>query len=144
MKISENGLTFIKKCESFHKVSYKKTRREKYLTIGYGHYGKDVKEKMIITKDKADSLLRMDIHKYEGRVAKYQHQYNFTQIQFDALVAFCFNVGDIDRLTNNGKRSVEEFVNIMPLFCFYDGKIQKDLIKRRIKEKNLFLRQNFE
>ena len=101
MKISENGLTFIKKCESFHKVSYKKTRREKYLTIGYGHYGKDVKEKMTITKDKADSLLRMDIHKYEGRVAKYQHQYNFTQKQFDALAdgvvhARSDGAGDLD------------------------------------------------
>ena len=48
MKISDNGIALIKKYEGCRLHAYKPVPTEKYYTIGYGHYGADVKEGDII------------------------------------------------------------------------------------------------
>ena len=50
MKISKNGIELIKCFESFSPKACKCLSTEKYYTIGYGHYGADVKENQTITK----------------------------------------------------------------------------------------------
>ena len=47
--------------EKFKGESYKAVKDEKFLTIGYGHYGKDVKPNQKITKEDALELLKKDI-----------------------------------------------------------------------------------
>ena len=66
MKISDNGLNLIKKFESCKLKAYKCVSTEKYYTIGWGHYGADVKADMVITQEQADLMLVSDIKKFES------------------------------------------------------------------------------
>lgn len=139
MKISENGLNLIIAFEGFCPKATKAVKTEKYYTIGYGHYGKDVDEKQTITKDEALSLLKKDIKRFETKVMKYNDCYNFTQNEFDALVSFAYNVGNIDQLTAKGTRTRKEIVDAMLLYIKSGGNVMDGLRKRRIRERELFL-----
>lgn len=139
MKISENGLKLIIDFEGFCPKATKAVKTEKYYTIGYGHYGKDVDEKQTITKDKALSLLKKDMKRFETKVMKYNYCYNFTQNEFDALVSFAYNVGNIDQLTAKGTRTKKEIADAMLLYIKSGGNVLDGLRKRRIKERELFL-----
>ena len=55
MKISENGLRLIEQFEGLRLTAYKATKRDKYHTIGYGHYGADVKQGMTISEAQAEA-----------------------------------------------------------------------------------------
>jgi GH24 family phage-related lysozyme (muramidase) len=48
--------------EEFRAEPYQATKGEKFLTIGYGHYGPDVKEGQKLTKKQALDLLKKDIN----------------------------------------------------------------------------------
>ena len=48
--------------EKFSAEPYLATKGEKFLTIGYGHYGPDVKEGQKLTKKQALDLLKKDIN----------------------------------------------------------------------------------
>lgn len=139
MKISENGLNLIIAFEGFCPKATKAVKTEKYYTIGYGHYGKDVDEKQTITKEDALSLLKKDMKRFEVKVMKYNDCYNFTQNEFDALVSFAYNVGNIDQLTAKGTRSKKEIADAMLLYIKSGGKVLNGLRKRRIRERELFL-----
>lgn len=138
MKISDNGIELIKSFEGFSPKACKCVESEKYYTIGYGHYGKDVAENDTITKSSATELLKKDVESAERKVDKYDSIYNFNQNQFDALVSFCYNVGNIDGLTKNGTRNISQ---ISTAFTYYNksgGKVLKGLQSRRLKERELF------
>ena len=109
MKTSKCGIEFIISHEGFCRKACKCVETEKYYTIGYGHYGADVKSDMTITKESAIKLLKKDLAKFEEKVNKYSG-YNWTQNEFDALVSFAYNVGNIDTLTRRGtpRRSCRE------------------------------------
>lgn len=139
MKISENGLNLIIAFEGFCPKATKAVKTEKYYTIGYGHYGKDVDEKQTITKDDALSLLKKDMKRFETKVMKYNDCYNFTQNEFDALVSFAYNVGNIDQLTAKGTRAKKEIADAMLLYIKSGGNVLDGLRKRRIRERELFL-----
>ena len=65
-------------------------------TIGYGHTGKDVKEGMTISAQRATDSLREDVADFAADVNSLL-KVRVTQRQFDALVSSAFNVGsDID------------------------------------------------
>ena len=140
MKISERGLNLIIAFEGFCPKATKAVKTEKYYTIGYGHYGKDVNENQTITKDEALSLLKKDMKRFETKVMKYNDCYNFTQNEFDALVSFAYNVGNIDQLTAKGKRSKKEIADAMLLYIKSGGNVLDGLRKRRIRERELFLK----
>ena len=137
MQISENGLKLIEQFEGLRLTAYKATRRDKYYTIGYGHYGADVKQGMTITEAQAQAYLRQDVAEAESAVNKYAG-YGFNQNQFDALVSFAYNVGNIDSLTNNGKRSVAEISAKLPEYVYSGGVRLAGLVRRRAAEKALF------
>lgn len=139
MKISENGLNLIIAFEGFCPKATKAVKTEKYYTIGYGHYGKDVDEKQTITKEDALSLLKKDMKQFEVKVMKYNDCYNFTQNEFDALASFAYNVGNIDQLTAKGKRSKKEISDAMLKYIKSGGNVLEGLRKRRIRERELFL-----
>lgn len=138
MKTSVNGINLIKSYESCKLVAYKAVSTEKYYTIGWGHYGSDVRKGMRITQAQADAFLVTDIVKFEAKVNKYQSKYNFNQNQFDALVSFAYNVGSIDGLTANGTRTIAQISAKFSAYNKSGGKVLTGLSKRRAAEKKLF------
>lgn len=139
MKISSNGIDLIISFEGFSSKACKCVDTEKYYTIGYGHYGKDVKETDTITKERARALLAKDLEKFEDKVNKYNSVYNFNQNEFDALMSFCYNVGNIDKLTVNGRRTRAEIADAMLRYVNSGGKKLNGLVRRRTRERELFL-----
>lgn len=140
MKISETGLNLIISFEGFCPKATKAVKTERYYTIGYGHYGKDVEENQSITKEQALNLLKKDMKRFETKVMKYNDCYNFTQNEFDALVSFAYNVGNIDQLTAKGTRTKKEIADAMLLYIKSGGNVLDGLLKRRNKERELFLK----
>ena len=57
MKTSNNGINLIKGAEGLRLKAYKAAPTEKYYTIGYGHYSKDITPITTITQEKAEELL---------------------------------------------------------------------------------------
>lgn len=135
---SEKGIALIKQFEGCRLEAYKPVKTEKYYTIGWGHYGSDVKKNQKITLDQADKMLKSDLKKYEANVNKYMKIYNFNQNQFDALVSFAYNIGSIDTLTDNGRRSLATIKKKLPLYTKAGGKTLAGLIRRREAELKLF------
>ena len=139
MKTSEKGIELIISFEGFSKRACKCVDSEKYYTIGYGHYGKEVEPNATITKKDALELLKKDLLSFEKKVDKYNKVYNFSQNEFDALVSFCYNVGNIDKLTLNGRRTKKEIAEAMLRYTHSGGKELKGLVRRRTMERDLFL-----
>lgn len=102
--ISNNGLKFTAAFEQFRGTAYRATPAEKYLTIGYGHYGSDVKEGQKITEGQALILLNRDMAAAVKAVDAVAHP-SLTQAQFDAVVDLVFNAGAgvIAATTGTGK-----------------------------------------
>ena len=136
--ISSNGVVLIKSFEGFSRVACKALPSERYLTIGYGHYGKDVKPNQTITEAEAVKLLVKDLSGFIKKVNKYNRKYGFTQNEFDALVSFCYNVGNIDGLTKNGTRTKAQIADKFLAHSYSGGKFIKGLYNRRVKERNLY------
>ena len=84
MKASKNALDLIKKFEGLVLKAYKPLPSEKYYTIGWGHYGEDVKIGMKITQEEAEKLLRSDISPIEKTLNGLN--INLSQGEFDAIV----------------------------------------------------------
>lgn len=139
MKISENGLNLIKRFEGCVLHAYKCVPSEEYYTIGYGHYGADVRPDQTITQETADNMLKDDIRRYETLVNIYQSVYNFNQNEYDAMISFCYNIGTLNQLTQNGKRTKYEIANAMLLYVHDSaGNELEGLVNRRKAERELF------
>lgn len=135
MKISEVGLNLIKKFEGCRLTAYQDSAG--VWTIGYGHTS-GVKKGQTITQAQADAFLVTDCRTTEAAVNKYQSKYNFNQNQFDALVSFAFNIGNIKQLTAGGTRTIKEISAKIPEHCYCAGKKLQGLVNRRNAEKDLF------
>ena len=140
MKTSSNGLNLIKKFEGCKLTAYKAVSTEKYYTIGYGHYGADVKAGMAITQTQADAYLVQDVAGAESAVSAYDGTYHWNQNQFDALVSFTYNCGsgNLKTLVDSGKRTVAEISAKIPAYNKSSGKVLNGLVTRRAEEKALF------
>ena len=117
MKTSQNGVDLIKQFEGCRLTAYKCLPSEAYYTIGYGHYGADVRIGMKITQKEAEELLRKDLATYEYQVNCYDVIYRWNANEFDALVSFAYNIGSIHQLTNYGKRDRKTIAEKMLLYC---------------------------
>lgn len=138
--ISENGLNIIRDFEGCRLTAYKAVPSEKYYTIGYGHYGADVQPGMKITLEQAIQYLKKDIEKFEKIVNKYDWKYMWSQNEFDAMVSFAYNIGNIDQLTAHGTRVKATLPDKMVLYNKSGGKVLAGLTKRRAIESALFRR----
>lgn len=138
MTISKKGIELIKLFEGFREKAYKAVKTEEYYTIGYGHYGADVKRGQVITAAQGEQLLANDLKKFEAKVNEYSNRYNFNQNEFDALVSFAYNIGSIDQLTNNGKRTRADIRLHWLEYNKSGGKVIRGLTTRRTKELELF------
>lgn len=138
MKISQRGIELIKGFEGCVLHAYKCTPSEEYYTIGYGHYGADVKPDQTISKTIAEVMLRDDLIKYETLVNIYSG-YNFNQNEYDSLVSFCYNIGSIKQLTKDGTRTKAEIADAMLLYTHDSAGNELDgLVRRRKAEHDLF------
>ena len=144
MKISEKGLALIKKFEGCKLTAYKDPKG--IWTIGYGFTnacksvtGLTIKSGTKITQAQAEKYLPQVLDAiYIPLVAKYDSIYHFNQNQIDALTSFAFNIGSINKLTNNGKRTIAQISAKIPEYNKCDGKVLDGLVKRRAAEKELF------
>ena len=136
MRTSQNGINLIKSFEGCRLTAYKCSAG--VPTIGYGHTA-GVKMGQTITKVQAESYLKDDLMKYETKVMKYYDKYRFNQNEFDALVSFAYNIGSIDQLTAGGTRSRKVIAEKMLSYCKAAGKTNTGLLRRRQKERALFL-----
>lgn len=136
MNISENGKKLIKKYEGCRLKAYKAVSTEKYWTIGWGHYGPDVKSGQTITQAKADAMFDEDIQVYVNHVKALKMDLN--QNQFDALVSFCYNcgVGNLNRLCSD--RSIESITKWITAYNKSGGNVLAGLTRRRNEELALF------
>ena len=134
---SQKGINLIISYEKCYTKAYKSKRMKEY-TIGYGHTGKDVYKKLIISEEQAEFLLKCDIKKFEKYVNKYV-PYKLNQSQFDALVSFTFNCGihNLKKLVR--KKRLSEIADDLTKYNKSNGKEFEFLTKRREAEKNLFL-----
>lgn len=148
MRLSDQGAEFIGSFEGFSATLYDDPAG--HCTIGYGHLvhlgncdGSEPPEfKKGITKKRAAQLLREDARAaaetIEDAVAV-----EMSQVQFDALVSFCFNVGSgnfrastlLKKLNAGKARAVPSELN---RWVFAGGKKLDGLIRRRRAEGRLF------
>lgn len=135
MKTGQAGIDLIKQFEGCHLKAYKCPAG--VWTIGYGHTA-GVKAGQTITQAEAERILVEDLEKYEAKVNKY-HRYRWNQNEFDALVAFAFNLGSIDQLTAGGTRNREVIAEKMLQYNKDGGKVLAGLTRRRQAERELFL-----
>ena len=138
MKISTNGINLIKSFEGVRLTAYKPVSTEKYWTIGYGHYGADVKKGMTITMQKAEEFLVQDLVKFENYVNNLKR--NFNQNEFDALVSFAYNCGEGNLKLLCKNRSNNQIAQAILMYNKAGGKVLDGLTKRRNSERELFLK----
>ena len=139
MKCSQEGLALIKRFEGCRLKAYRCSAN--VLTIGYGHTG-GVKEDDAISQPEADELLKEDIAKFEKYVDD-NVMVELNQSQFDALVAWTFNlgVGNLRESTMLKKLNNEDYASVpseMKRWNKAGGKTLDGLIRRRKAESLLF------
>ena len=140
MNTSKNGISLIKNYEGLRLKAYKAHPSEIYYTIGYGHYGSDVKSDMRISQAYAEELLKKDLIKFENAVNRLNR--DWTQSEFDALVSFAYNCGtaNLNRLVKS--RNKAQIANALLLYNKAGGEVLKGLTKRREAERRLFLQND--
>lgn len=140
MKTSAKGISLIKSFESLQLKAYRCPAG--VLTIGYGHTGSDVFERMQITELQAKQLLSADLIPAENAVNA--QKLNINQNQFDALVSFAFNVG-VGAFKSS---SLLKIIKVNPMsanirfeFSRWNksgGQVLTGLIRRRTAESDLY------
>lgn len=145
--IGERGLTLVKHFESLFLQAYPDPVG--VWTIGWGHTGLahndgTVYRGRIITREKADQLLRYDMDQTEEQVSSFVKN-TLTDDQFDALVSFHFNTGGLDGSTllrhlNEGNYTLaaKEFLKWNKGTVNGKKVVLRGLTRRRMSEKNLF------
>ena len=164
MKIGQNGINLIKLSEGCSsKIKNKNVILNKedieknilvypyycsanHLTIGWGNRIKNDKGEWIygesfengLSVNKCLEMFINSLEQYENIVNK-SIKVKINQNQFDALVCFCYNLGNVNRLAEFINKGDFEGLNKKWLeFCFI-GKVKNEgLLKRRKKELELF------
>ena len=145
MKISDAGVALIKEFEGCELTAYPDpaTGGDPW-TVGIGHTGPEVRPGMTITETEAEDILRADLQAFERCVNNATAGIAITQGQFDALVAFSFNVGCANLKSSTLLRKLrsgdedgaaQEFAR----WNRANGAVMKGLTRRREAERALFL-----
>lgn len=135
------GLALIKQFEGCRLKAYKPVPTEKYWTIGWGHYGPDVREGQTITQAQADSMLTADCQRFADAVDNPAYCPLTAQLnanQRDALISFTFNCGAGCLKTLCKGRSLPQICAAMALYDKSNGKPLAGLTRRRKAEQALF------
>lgn len=139
--IGEAGLALIKNWEGCRLTAYKPVATEPHWTIGWGHYGPDVKEGQTITQEEADKLLVIDCQRFADAVDNPYYVPLTAQLnanQRDALISFAFNCGEGNLRKLCKGRTLEQICDAMSLYNKSGGKELLGLERRRAAEQRLF------
>ncbi|MFD2442947.1 glycoside hydrolase family protein [Bacillus sp. CGMCC 1.16607] len=136
MNLSSAGKNLIKRFEGCRLTAYKAVPTELHWTIGWGHYGPEIRKGQTITQAEADALFDKDVQRYVDAVNRIG--FNFNQNQFDALVSFCYNCGPGNLLKLCLGKSITKISNDILLYNKSGGKVLAGLVKRRTAERELF------
>jgi GH24 family phage-related lysozyme (muramidase) len=139
MKTSEVGIELIKEFEGCRQVAYQDSVG--VWTIGYGHT-KDVYEGQLVIKKTCETMLAEDLEEFEDYVESYV-KVELSQNQFDALVAWTFNLGPgnlsestmLKRLNEGDYTAVPDE---MRRWNKAGGEVLNGLVRRRDAEAELF------
>jgi lysozyme len=142
---SEKCLDLIKQSEGFSAKAYKDVYT---ISIGYGvtaaELGRPLKLGDTVTQQQAEEDLRNVVTKFANSVKGKLTAQCITQGQFDAIVCLAYNIGlgnfgssTVLRLTNTGDKygAADAFL----LWTKAGGKVLPGLVKRREKERKLYL-----
>tara|TARA_R100001443_G_scaffold16646_1_gene26962 strand:- start:5233 stop:5961 length:729 start_codon:yes stop_codon:yes gene_type:complete len=137
-KIPSNNLVdFVIGLEGFKEKAYWDVKQ---YTVGYGTKAKSKTE--VITKEEALNRLNEELQVARKAVNKLEEGYDepFTEGQKNALISFTYNVGqgNLNQLSQNGTRGVEEMGDMLLEYVYADKKKLPGLVKRRQKEYDLF------
>jgi len=142
MKTSDKGIKFIINEEGGIRLKAYKCQAAIW-TIGVGHTGKDVKEGMEITKEKAIELLKSDLRRFENTVNK-SIKVTLKQHEFDALVSLAFNIGasaftksTLVKKINTGA-DITNIEEAWKSWRMGGGKVLPILVRRREREVKMY------
>lgn len=143
MEISKNGLDLIKKFEGCKLTAYRCPAN--VPTIGYGatfyENGKPVKMGDKITQERADALL---LHVVKGF---YHDIAGTSQNQKDAIVSFCYNLGNGNFNKSTLKKKILANPNDPTIEAEFmkwtkaGGKVLAGLVRRRRAESELYFKK---
>lgn len=149
-KTATRGVELIKEFEGCRLTAY--LCPAGVWTIGYGHTGKVdgkvITVGMTITAKKATELLKSDLATFEAAVNSYV-TVPITQNMFDALVSFAYNcgAGALKGSTLLKKLNAKDYDGAaaeLPKWNKAAGKVLNGLVRRREREKQLFLHNHEE
>ena len=146
MLVSQTGLNLIKKYEGFYSKPY--LCPANIPTIGYGNtYYEDGTKVTLkdnpITEERANELLEFIANKSFSNFINSSVKVKLNQNQFDALVSFCYNLGNgsLQQSTLLRKLNSGDYIGASEEFTKWNksgGKVLNGLTKRRTEEKELF------
>lgn len=139
MQTSREGIELIKKFEGCRLEPYYCSAN--VLTIGYGHT-RTAQSGVSWSQDHAEHMLKLDLEEFEGYVEELV-TVPLHQNQFDALIAWCFNLGPANlkastllKVLNSG--DYEGVPAQIKRWNKAGGKVLEGLIRRREAEALLF------
>lgn len=134
-----NHLDLIARFEGYRAEPY---WDHKQWSVGYGSYagGRDpkVKPNIRVSQSEARRMLADQVRTYEANVDKYDSKYNWTPQERAAMISFAYNIGSIEQLTDNGKRTKAEIASKMLEYNKAGGKFSQGLYDRRRAEFDVF------
>lgn len=140
MTYDPQGLYATERREALKLVAY--LDQGKVLSNGYGHTGSDVFPGQVITKDQAEAWLQHDTLVAQNAVNDYVNV-PLTQLQFDALVDFVYNIGVTAFRTSEMLKALnrKDYVEADAQFkrwVFVKGQVNRGLENRREAESEEF------
>lgn len=95
MKVTVKGRKFIERHEGLRLCPYKAHVSERYWTVGYGHYGEDVKPGVCISIAQASAYLAKDLVRFTNAVEiALRGANNVKRQEIDALASIAYNLGE--------------------------------------------------
>lgn len=110
-------------------------------TIGWGATGVDIGPGTVWTQAQCDARFDRDAERYAAEVARALGDVPTTQNQFDALVSFHYNTGQIARATLTKRHIAGDHAAARAEFARWvhnDGKVLRGLVRRRAEEAELY------
>ena len=147
--VSDNGIAFLKSIEGYRSHAYWDVSQ---WSIGYGTGCGENEYPNGITEPEAELLLRSAVVKYEIWLNSflYSNKIELNQNQYDALVSFTYNLGNIwstsFTLRTYLLNGIQNYTDAQITAAFGEkvyagGSVNQGLVNRRNKEAALFLKQ---
>lgn len=144
LSVSEAGINLIKRFEGCKLTAYPDpgTGGDPW-TIGWGATGPGIKQGVTWTQAQADSRLKDDVDRFAQGVAANIGAASTSQVQFDAMVSFSYNVGigAFAKSTLLKKHKAGDHAGAASEFLKWvnaGGRVLQGLVRRREAEKAMY------